>query len=255
MAKRRKTGAGRKRSLKSRLLRASLWLIVAFVLLSWLPVLLFRFVPPPTSAFMLERRISAQVHHEPNFALHYHWLPWSDISKNVPLAMVASEDQKFPFHHGFDVPAIQDAIQDADQGKRMRGASTISQQTAKNLFLWGGRSFVRKGLEAWFTVLIEVTWPKQRILEVYVNIAELGDGIYGVGAASQRYFGVPASRLDAHQAALLAAVLPSPRRLHANRPSSYVGGRAQWIEQQMQQLGGTSYVTSLHPSRPRTGKP
>ena len=164
--------------------------------------------------------------------------------------MVASEDQKFPFHHGFDVSAIRDAIADADQGKRLRGASTISQQTAKNLFLWGGRSFVRKGLEAWFTVLIEVTWPKQRILEVYVNIAELGNGIYGVGAASQRYFGVPASRLDAHQAALMAAVLPNPRRLHVDHPSAYVQRRAQWIEQQMQQLGGTAYVTSENPPRP-----
>lgn len=255
MAKRRKTSARRKRSFKVRVLRALLWLIVAFVLLSWLPVLLFRFVPPPTSAFMLERTISAHVQHERDFALHYHWLPWSEISKNVPLAMVASEDQKFPFHHGFDVPAIQDAIQDADQGKRLRGASTISQQTAKNLFLWNGRSFVRKGLEAWFTVLIEVTWSKQRILEVYVNIAELGNGVYGVGAASQRFFGVPASQLGAHQAALLAAVLPSPKRLHANRPSNYVARRAQWIEQQMQQLGGTSYVTSLHPPQPRTGRP
>ncbi|MGA7296191.1 MAG: monofunctional biosynthetic peptidoglycan transglycosylase [Rhodanobacteraceae bacterium] len=250
MGRRRKPPVRRKRSLKSRLLRIVCLLLVLFVLLSWLPVLVFRFVPPPASAFMLERQVSARIHHERGFALHHQWVPWSRISPQVPLAMVASEDQKFPFHHGFDVSAIQEAIADADQGERLRGASTISQQTAKNLFLWGGRSFVRKGLEAWFTVLLEVTWPKQRILEVYVNIAELGNGIYGVGAASQRYFGVPASQLDAHQAALLAAVLPNPRRLHANHPSAYVQRRAQWIEQQMQQLGGTSYVTSKNPPHP-----
>lgn len=250
MGKRRKTRAKRKRGFKSRLLRAVLWLVAVFVLLSWLPVLLFRFVPPPTSAFMLERQFSAWADHERGFVLHHRWVPWAEINPNVPLAMVASEDQKFPFHHGFDVTAIQNAIEDADQGKRLRGASTISQQTAKNLFLWGGRSFVRKGLEAWFTVLIEFTWPKQRILEVYVNIAELGDGIYGVGAASPRFFGVPPSQIDPHQAALLAAVLPNPRRLHANKPSAYVQHRAQWIEQQMQQLGGTDYVTSKNPTQP-----
>ncbi len=255
MAKRRKRHAARKRSLKWRLLRPFLWLTAALIVLSWLPVLIFRFVPPPTSAFMLEQRIAAQHDGDRNFKLHYHWLPWAQINPEVPLAMVASEDQKFPFHHGFDVSAIQDAIADADQGERLRGASTISQQTAKNLFLWGGRSFVRKGLEAWFTVLIEATWPKRRILEVYVNIAELGDGIYGVGAAAPRYFDVPASQVNAHQAALLAAVLPNPRRMHANRPSDYVQRRAQWIEQQMRQLGGTSYVTSPHPRHPRTGRP
>lgn len=255
MGNRRKRRAVRKRSLRWRLLRALLWLIAVFVLLSWLPVLVLRFVPPPSSAFMLERRIAARLDHERNFRLHYRWVPWSQISPQVPLAMVASEDQKFPFHHGFDVSAIQDAIADADQGERLRGASTISQQTAKNLFLWGGRSFLRKGLEAWFTVLIEATWPKQRILEVYVNIAELGNGIYGVGAASTRYFGLPASRLNAHQAALLAAVLPNPRRLHADQPSAYVERRAQWIEQQMLQLGGTSYVTSPHPRQPSSDTP
>ena len=121
--------------------------------------------------------------------------------------MVAAEDQKFPFHHGFDFESIHAAINDADQGDRLRGASTISQQTAKNLFLWNGHSFVRKGIEAYFTVLIEATWPKRRILEVYANIAELGDGIYGVEAASEAFFGKHASQLSSHQAALLAAVL------------------------------------------------
>jgi monofunctional biosynthetic peptidoglycan transglycosylase len=135
----------------------------------------------------------------------------------------------------------------ADDGKRLRGASTISQQTAKNLFLWNGRSFVRKGLEAYFTVLIEATWPKQRILEVYLNIAEFGDGVYGVGAASELFFHTTPARLGPTQAARLAAVLPSPRRLHADRPSPYVQRRAEWIERQMRQLGGPGYLDRGRP--------
>ena len=225
-------------------------LLVLF-LLTWLPVLLLRFVPPLTSSIMLERRIGAAMHGARDFSLHYRWMPWSRIAPVAPLAMVAGEDQKFPFHHGFDFASIHDAIHGADEGGRLRGASTISQQTAKNLFLWTGRSFVRKGIEAYFTVLIEATWPKQRILEVYANIAELGDGIYGVEAAAQAYFGKPASQLTTHQAALLAAVLPDPRRLHANHPSAYVQRRAAWIERQMAQLGGVSYVEQANPPHPR----
>ena len=210
-------------------------------------VLVLRVVPPWTSAVMMERQLGAWLHGERAFQLHYHWVPWSRISPSVPLAMVAGEDQKFPYHHGFDFDSIQDAMDDADEGRRLRGASTISQQTAKNLFLWNGRSFVRKGLEAYFTVLIEATWPKQRILEVYVNIAELGDGVYGVGAASERFFHTSPARLDPAQAARLAAVLPSPRRLHADRPSAYVQRRAAWIERQMRQLGGPSYLERGRP--------
>ncbi|HEY9130771.1 MAG TPA: monofunctional biosynthetic peptidoglycan transglycosylase [Dyella sp.] len=230
------------RSLFFRILRFLGLLLVAWLALSWLVVLVLRFVPPWTSAVMMERRVSALIHGERDFRLHHHWVPWENVSPFVPLAMVAGEDQKFPFHHGFDVDAIQDAIDDADEGKRLRGASTISQQTAKNLFLWNGRSFVRKGLEAYFTVLIELTWSKRRILEVYMNIAELGDGIYGVGAAAESYFGMPPGRLSPAQAARLAAVLPSPRRLHADRPSAYVLRRASWIQQQMNQLGGPGYL-------------
>ncbi|MGH8164304.1 MAG: monofunctional biosynthetic peptidoglycan transglycosylase, partial [Rhodanobacteraceae bacterium] len=205
-----------------RVLRALLIAIVIFIVASWLAVLMLRFLPPATSAFMIERRVGAALHGEHDFHVDYRWVPWSRIAPVAPLAMVAGEDQKFPFHHGFDFESIHTAIDQADQGMRLRGASTISQQTAKNLFLWNDRSFVRKGIEAWFTVLIEATWPKRRILEVYANIAELGDGIYGVEAASEVYFGEHASQLTVHQAALLAAVLPDPRRLHADRPSSYV---------------------------------
>jgi monofunctional glycosyltransferase len=236
-----------------RLLRPLVILLLSWLVLSWLVVLVLRFVPPWTSAVMIERHVGAWMHGEQDFRLRQHWVPWSRISPYVPLAMVAAEDQKFPFHHGFDFDSIEDALDDADDGGRLRGASTISQQTAKNLFLWNGRSFVRKGLEAYFTVLIELSWPKRRILEVYMNIAELGDGIYGVGAASAAYFGRPPAQLTPAQAARLAAVLPSPRRLHADRPSPYVQRRTQWITRQMRQLGGPAYLQGNHPPRVRRG--
>ncbi|SFS07655.1 monofunctional biosynthetic peptidoglycan transglycosylase [Dyella sp. OK004] len=231
-----------RRPLPTRLLRSLAILVLSWFALSWLVVLVFRFAPPWTSAVMMERQLSAWIHGEKDFQLRHRWVPWSQVSPYVPMAMVAGEDQKFPFHHGFDFDSIQDAMDAADEGKRLRGASTISQQTAKNLFLWNGRSFVRKGLEAYFTVLIELTWPKQRILEVYMNIAELGDGIYGVAAASDAFYRTPPSRLSAAQAARLAAVLPNPQRFRVDRPSPYVLGRANWIQQQMGQLGGPGYL-------------
>jgi len=238
-----------RRSPWNRLLRLLLLVVLAWLGVTWLMVLVLRFVPPWTSAVMVERQLGAWVHREPDFHLRQRWVPWSQISPWVPLAMVAGEDQKFPYHHGFDFDSIHSAIDQADDGGRLRGASTISQQTAKNLFLWNGRSFVRKGLEAYFTVLIELTWPKQRILEVYANIAELGDGVYGVGAASETFFHTSVARLSTSQAARLAAVLPSPRRLHADQPSAYVMRRAGWIEQQMAQLGGPGYIEGHAPPR------
>lgn len=231
-----------KRSVLRRLGKIVLVAAIAWIVVTWLLVLLFRFVAPPTSAFMLERRIAASVHGEKNFALTYRWTDWSGISTELPIAIVASEDQKFPFHHGFDVQAIQEAMDEADEGDRLRGASTISQQTAKNLFLWGGRSFVRKGLEAYFTVLIEATWPKRRILEMYMNIAEFGDGIYGADAAARAFFHKPPAQLSAREAALLASVLPNPKKLHAERPSAYVERHADWVERQVRQLGGIGYL-------------
>lgn len=215
----------------------STWLLVTFLL-----VLVLRFVPPLTSLFMLERRIEATAEHDGDFRLQYRWTPIDQVSPNLPIALVAAEDQKFPNHHGFDVDAIQDALADADDGARLRGASTISQQVAKNLFLWNGRSFVRKGFEAYFTVLIELLWPKQRIIEVYLNIAEFGDGTYGAAAASERFFHTSPAQLSAHQSALLAAVLPNPRKLRVDRPSPYVQRRAAWIERQVRQLGGSAYL-------------
>lgn len=237
-----------RRPLLATLLRSFVIVVVAWLALSWFMVLVLRFVPPWTSAVMMERQLGAWVRGEKDFQLHHRWVPWSQMSPYVPLAMVAGEDQKFPFHHGFDFDSIQDAMDAADEGKRLRGASTISQQTVKNLFLWNGRSFVRKGLEAYFTVLIELTWPKQRIVEVYANIAELGNGIYGVGAASDAFFHVPPARLGPAEAARLAAVLPNPRRFRVDQPSAYVMRRAGWIQQQMAQLGGPAYLRAGPPA-------
>lgn len=218
-----------------RLLR---WLWLGPLLLTALAlatVLLLRVAPPPVSAFML----ASDTH-----PVQYRWVPWSAIAPTMPLAAVAAEDQKFPEHWGFDFEAIDKAIDHNQKSRRIRGASTISQQTAKNLFLWSGRSYVRKGLEVGFTLLLEGLWPKRRILEVYLNVAEFGPGIYGVEAAARHYFGKPAARLSRHEAALLAAVLPNPERLKVDRPSSYVLGRAEDIEQQMDQLGG-AYLAGL----------
>ncbi len=221
------------------------WLLatgLALVVTSILAVFVFRFVPVRSSAFMLERRLDAVFSGEQGFVIRNRWTPIERMSVELPIAMVAAEDQKFPHHHGFDVEAIQAAMADAEDGERLRGASTISQQVAKNLFLWRGRSFVRKGLEAYFTVLIEVMWPKQRILEVYLNIAEFGDGTYGVAAAGERYFRRQPDAIDARQAALLAAVLPNPRTFRVDAPSAYVQRRAAWIQRQARQLGGPAYL-------------
>lgn len=209
---------------------------------SVLLVLVLRFVPPPTSAFMLERRLHYRAEGQTGMRIDYRWRPLSEISPNLPIACVAGEDQKFPKHHGFDFDSMRQAWQANRDGKSIRGASTISQQVAKNLFLWPGRNLVRKGVEAWFTVLIEALWPKRRILEVYVNIAEFGDGIYGAEAAAQRLFHKPAAALSARESALLASTLPSPRTLSAAQPSPYVQQNAAWVEQQVRQLGGPAYL-------------
>jgi monofunctional biosynthetic peptidoglycan transglycosylase len=214
----------------------------AWIIGSVLLVLLLRFMHPPLSAVMIEDWIAAKAGGDSLFTLRQHWIPWQRVSPALPIALVAAEDQRFPDHHGFDFEAIQRAIAEADDGDRLRGASTISQQVAKNLFLWNGRSFVRKGLEAYFTVLIETLWPKRRILEVYLNIAEFGRGTYGVAAASEQFFHTTPDRLDARQSALLAAVLPNPQRFRVDRPSAYVLRRAAWIQRQANQLGGAGYL-------------
>lgn len=219
----------------------------ALVLLlgSVLPVIALRWIDPPTSAFMAARRWDAWRAGEHRFELRYAWVDAQAISPQLPIALVAAEDQRFPEHDGFDVAAIRAALDEAGDGAPRRGASTISQQVAKNLFLWQGRSWVRKGLEAYYTVLIEALWPKTRILEVYANIAEFGDGVYGVEAASRRYFGRPAAALDAVQSARLAAVLPNPRAWSVAAPGPYVRRRQAWIERQVRQLGGPAYLAGI----------
>lgn len=209
------------------------------VLLSMLAVLLLRWIDPVTSSFMLRAQL---VRGE---RIQYQWVDMDAISPHAQMAVIAAEDQLFPFHPGFDLDAIRDAAERNTRSKRTRGASTISQQVAKNLFLWPERSFVRKGLEAWFTVLIEFMWPKERTLEVYLNIAEFGRGVYGVEAASRRYFRKSAGKLDRYEAATLAAVLPNPRRFRVDRPSPYVVSRRDWIVAQMRGLGGPSYLKGL----------
>jgi len=178
--------------------------------------------------------------------LQYEWRDRREVAPTVARAVIASEDQRFLAHHGFDLDQLQIAIDDYRAGDELRGASTISQQVAKNVFLWSGRSFARKGLEAYFTVLIEVCWPKQRILEVYLNVAELGDGVFGVEAAARRFFGVSANVLSADQAALLAAVLPNPHRLRVDKPTGYVRSRQSWILGQMKLLETRGHYRGLN---------
>ncbi|MEB5755186.1 monofunctional biosynthetic peptidoglycan transglycosylase [Citrobacter cronae] len=205
-------------------------------------IALFSVMPVPFSAVMVERQLGAWLSGDFGYVAHSDWVSMDEISPWMGLAVIAAEDQKFPDHWGFDVSAIEKALAHNERNEnRIRGASTLSQQTAKNLFLWDGRSWVRKGLEAGLTLGMETVWSKKRILTVYLNVAEFGDGIFGVEAA-QRYFHKPASRLSMSEAALLAAVLPNPLRFKANAPSGYVRSRQAWIMRQMRQLGGESFM-------------
>lgn len=235
-------------STDSRIRRLARWLgwtLLVFVGVTVAAVAVLRWVDPPTTAFMLRHRLLAD-QREGWTAPRQQWVDWERISPWMPLAVVASEDQKFPHHFGFDVESIVNAIQEhRRQEEPLRGASTITQQVAKNLFLWPAHSFIRKGIEAWFALLIEALWSKQRILEVYLNIAQFGPNIYGVGAASQAFFNKSASELSRYEAALLAAVLPNPHRLRVAAPSDYVRERQRWIVGQMRGLGGPGYLSGL----------
>lgn len=215
-----------------------------FVVASWLTVLALRWLPLPASSVIAQHWLKAVWRGE-SAAFRYRWMPYRGLSPQAALAVIAAEDQRFPDHRGFDFVEIQQALEDQQEGQPLRGASTLSQQTAKNLFLWSGRSLVRKGLEAWFTVLLELLWSKPRILEVYLNIAEFGEYTFGVEAASQRFFNKPAAELTASEAARLAAVLPNPLRYRVDKPSGYVLRRQRWIERQMRQLGGVAYLDRL----------
>ena len=217
------------------------FLLLLLFLLGWLLVLPLRWINPPVTAFMLQSNPSG------NQKVHYQWTDWHELGSEAPLAVMAAEDQKFPDHRGFDVASIRQAVTQRRNSEALRGASTITQQAAKNLFLWPGRSFFRKAIEAYGAVLIEVSWPKQRILEVYLNIAEFGPAIYGVPAASRVYFNKTPRQLGAADAALLAAVLPNPKQLRVDEPSSYVRERQRWIMQhaaRLRQYGWLARVES-----------
>ncbi|MEZ5500281.1 MAG: monofunctional biosynthetic peptidoglycan transglycosylase [Steroidobacteraceae bacterium] len=213
---------------------------------SALVVLTLRWFDPPTSAFMLGSMLDGDpAGTSGSRKVDYRWRDLGQISPYAAVAVVAAEDQNFAHHNGFDFKAIREAMSHNATGKRVRGASTISQQVAKNLFLWRKRSYPRKLLEAWYTVLIEAFWPKERILEVYLNVAQFGSGIYGVEAAAQRFYSRPAARLNREQCAMLAAVLPNPLRFRARRPGRYLVGRQRWILAQMSDLGDRDYLAGL----------
>ena len=223
------------------LLKVLLLTILTFVLLSLLLVLPFRWVNPPITMVMADRWITSNE----DFQLRKTWLSWDEMPKHAALAVITSEDQKFPLHSGFDLKAIQQALNERERRGGLRGASTISQQVAKNMYLWTGRSWFRKGLEVWFTLLIELSWSKQRILEIYLNIAEWGPGVFGLEAASQYHFGRSAINLTPMQAALLASSLPSPLNYNPARPAQHLLKRAEWNLQQQRRLGGTSWLEPL----------
>ncbi|MCF1750469.1 monofunctional biosynthetic peptidoglycan transglycosylase [Mariniradius sediminis] len=211
-------------------------IILWFFILSIGFTILYRFVPVPITPLMVIRLWEQAWDEKKDIRLTKDWVSMSKISRHMPQAVVAAEDQKFLDHWGFDMEAMEKAWQGNKRGKRIKGASTITQQTAKNVFLWPDRNFVRKGLEAYFTLLIELLWSKERIMEVYLNVIEMGDGIYGIEAAAQTYFKKPAAKLNRSEAAVIAAVLPNPRRWNPSRPTGYIRGRQSWIMRQMNNL-------------------
>lgn len=208
---------------------------ITFIVLSIIWVVVYRFVPIPGTLLMLSRNIND------NAPIHYDWQPLENISPHLALAVVSSEDNLFTQHNGFDLDAIKLAQEEAKKGKKLRGASTISQQTAKNVFLWNGRSWVRKGLEAYFTVLIELIWGKERIMEVYLNCIEMGNGIYGASAVAKHHFGTSADKLTKSQCALIAATLPNPRKYNSAKPSKYMLKRQSDILKLMKYIGKVDY--------------
>lgn len=212
-------------------------LFVLLVTVGW--VFLYKYVNPPVTPLMVMK------YFREGQPIKKEWKGYGEISGNMKLAVIAAEDQIYPEHSGFDVDSIIDAIEDKQSGKRLRGASTISQQTAKNVFLWPSRTWTRKGAETYFTFLIETLWGKKRILEMYLNVMETGPGIYGAEKAAEIYFGKPAKSLTKAEAALIAAVLPNPERMSPGRPSEYVRERQAWIMGQMSNLGGTAYLKKL----------
>lgn len=211
---------------------------VTFFVLSIVLVIVFRWVPVLITPLMVIRNVE-QIGDGKGLVMEHDWVSLEEISPKLQLAVVCSEDQNYLKHFGVDWGAIQKAMKENEKGKRVRGGSTITQQTAKNVFLWQGRSYLRKGLELWFTLLIEVFWSKERIMEVYLNSIEMGNGIYGAEAASQHWFHKSAKKLTKDEAAAIAAILPNPTRYKANPASSYISQRKAWIKQQMNFWGNT----------------
>lgn len=215
-----------------KLLRIVRWILVGFFVSTILAVVCLRFIPVFNTPLMVIRCME-QVGGGESIKMHHHWVPMEEISRHMPVAVMASEDQRFLKHHGFDYNAIEKAAIHNMKGGKRHGASTISQQTAKNVFLWPGRSWIRKGFEVYFTFLIEMMWSKQRIMEVYLNSIEMGDGIYGVDAVAECHFNTTASQLSRSQCALIAATLPNPRRFNSAAPGEYMRKRQRQIEHEM----------------------
>lgn len=222
-----------------RIVRWLLWSIFVVCFVSAAPMVALRYYDPSTSSFIeLNKRNN-------NTNIKHQWLAMEDISLYFPNAVIASEDQQFPTHFGFDIKQIKLVLEERKKKGGSRGASTITQQTVKNLFLWPGRSFLRKGIEAWLAVWMELIVPKKRILELYVNFAQFGKSVFGVGAASQHYFGIDAKNLTPQQSALIAASLPTPSRSNPAKPSKYLQERADYILDQMPRVGGRRMVREL----------
>ncbi len=231
-----------------RLWRRGVALVALWCLLTAVAVAFRGFVDPPTTAFMQEKSLEFKAR-KSRATVAYQWVDYARIAPAMRLAVVTAEDQNFPYHHGFDWDAIDAALEHNAKSRHVRGASTISQQTAKNLWLWPGRSYLRKGVEAWLTLLMELEWPKRRILELYLNIAQFDEVSFGVGAAAHRLFGVAPADLTPEQAALLAAALPAPDREDVNEPSAYLQRRQAWILDQMAGLGGPGYLDAIDPPK------
>ncbi|MDR6785673.1 monofunctional biosynthetic peptidoglycan transglycosylase [Pedobacter africanus] len=227
----RKSGPSLFKKIMSVVTRVFIWFLLASVL--W--VLAYRFINPPITLLMILRNIERKTDGKPA-RMDKEWVDFEDMSDNMKRAAVSAEDQLFLTHIGFDVKAIEKAFQTNKKGKKIKGGSTISQQTAKNVFLWPGRSWIRKGFEAYFTLLIELLWSKERILEVYLNVIEMGDGIYGAEAAAQAYFGKSCTKLTRSQAALIAACFPNPRRWTPKKPTRYIKHRQYLILKNMRRL-------------------
>jgi monofunctional glycosyltransferase len=222
--------------LLTRIFKILLRIVIAFLILSVGTTVLFRWVPVPVTPLMVIRCVEQKADGRP-MTLKHDWVGLENISPKLQLAVVCSEDQNYLKHYGFDWVAIEKAMKSNGKGKKLRGGSTISQQTAKNVFLWSGRSYLRKGLEAYFTLLIELLWSKERIMEVYLNSIEMGDGVYGAEAAGRFWFKKPAKDLNKDEAAAITAILPNPLKYVANPPSAYISKRKVWIKQQMSYWG------------------